>query len=79
MIIISYTFTKKIMVPFPKLKSLQGLILHSDRLDYSEPEHLCSPKQDILAGDQPKDLNAKTFAPNAGNIKPMFYWKLGLR
>ena len=23
-----------------------------------------------LAGDQPKDLNAKTFAPKAGNIRP---------
>ena len=23
-----------------------------------------------LAGDRPKDLNAKTFAPNAGNIRP---------
>ena len=28
-----------------------------------------SPIQNKLAGDQPKDLNAKTFAPNAGNIR----------
>ena len=23
-----------------------------------------------LAGDQPKDFNARTFAPNAGNMRP---------
>ena len=28
-----------------------------------------SPIQKKVAGDQPKDLNAKTFAPNAGNIR----------
>ena len=42
---------------------------------YLYAKRLCSPIQTKLAGDQPKDLNAKTFALNARNIKKKFFYE----